>query len=260
MKWKFRTILMICNNGELNSSLLSPNFVVFCTEFKTAKWHYGLLTLVGGIVGGFWRSRLGRDVSTVFSLSRWFPYKCWFFDFLLGILYLKTNGGSHLFLLFLRIQNKNPWFFDLFFLNVSFEKVKLVLLVSSMLIFWWVKLTLKIDCQVTKDKRCFIANKEICGWGELTEVVFDLRGGSQTYKLSQSLWQYHCCIAGIVHQFQIEDTKICSHHYAKRGNHMHKRSPVVCGNVEKPCMKKKSSSMYVVRVPTLLFENLLSRI
>ena len=165
MKWKFRTILMICNNGELNSSLLSPNFVVFCTEFKTAKWHYGLLTLVGGIVGGFWRSRLGRDVSTVFSLSRWFPYKCWFFDFLLGILYLKTNGGSHLFLLFLRIQNKNPWFFDLFFFNVSFEKVKLVLLVSSMLIFWWVKLTLKIDCQVTKDKRCFIANKEICGWG-----------------------------------------------------------------------------------------------
>jgi hypothetical protein len=46
---------------------------------------------------------------------------------------------------------------------VSFEKVKLVLLVSTMLIFWWVKLTLKIDCQVTKDKRCFIANKEICG-------------------------------------------------------------------------------------------------
>ena len=140
---------------------------------------------------------------------------------------------------FFKDSKQKSMIFWSFFLNVSFEKVKLVLLVSTTSIFWWVKLTLKIDCQVTKDKRCFIANKEICGWGELTEVVFDLRGGSQTYKLSQSLWQYHCCIAGIVHQFQIEDTKICSHHYAKRGNHMHKRSPVVCGNVEKPCMKKK---------------------
>ena len=53
------------------------------------------------------------------------------------------------------------------------------------------------------------------------------------------------CVARIVHQFQIEDTKICSHQYAKRSNHMHKRS-VVCGNVEKPHMKKV---VYIVRVP-----------
>ena len=53
------------------------------------------------------------------------------------------------------------------------------------------------------------------------------------------------CVARIVHQFQIEDTKICSHHYAKRSNHMHKRS---CAGMWKN-YKKNPLSM-VDRVPT----------
>ena len=64
MKWKSRTILTICNRRKLNSS---TNFVVFCTEFKTAKRYDSIPSI--------WFMFISRLFSVVWGLADIYLWK-----------------------------------------------------------------------------------------------------------------------------------------------------------------------------------------